>query len=288
MHRAGSFQIVAGAILFGLIPVFVSSCAGLSITSIALGRALFAALFAGSVLLLKGGNLRIRRKELLHYFTWTLFLTGAILCYVLSIRYTGVAVSGALLGIQPVFIILFVRLFFAEKIRTQAMLSCIVAMAGIILVSGIGGSENYSAKGCVFGLLSAVFLGLNFTYHLKFMKHESPLRLVYIQNLLQLPVLLPFVLVNPGTVSFVGIGSVFFMGIFCTSIAYLLIYSGSKKVNKQYIGILQLVENIIPVFIGALVYRESISIAAGWGIALILLSALMAGGRQEKRVSVSN
>ena len=197
MSANGSFKIIAGACLFGLIPVFVRYGAELSIFSIALGRAFFAALFAKIYLSMQKEKvetslLKFSKKTIVHFIVWTLFLTLAILFYFLSIQYGSVSLSGVLLGIHPVFVVLFVFLFFKEKITLKTWISCFLSILGIYFISGLANLDQSSAiGGSLFALASAFFLGLNFTYYLKYLKGYSAGELVYYQNVLQIPILLP-------------------------------------------------------------------------------------------------
>ena len=129
--------------------------------------------------------------------------------------------------------------------------------------------------GSLYALASAFFLGLNFTYYLKYLKGFSTGKLVFYQNILQIPILLPFALLDPGVITLEGIISIICLGVFCTGIAYFLIYSGSQTVKKQNIGVLQIIENIIPVIIGIAFYLEKVNLESIVGILLILASVVM-------------
>lgn len=281
MANSGSLKIITGACLFGLIPLFVRYGAELSIVSIALGRAVFASLFARIYLRYKKEKVATSLKKInpttgLHFVVWTAFLTLAILFYFFSIQFGSVSLSGVLLGVHPVFVVLFVFLFFREKITLKTWGSCFIAILGIILISGITSfAINASIIGSLFALASAFFLGLNFTYYLKYLKGYTPGKLVYYQNILQVPLLLPFAIYSPGVITFSGIIAVICLGIFCTGIAYFLIYSGSQTVKKQHIGVLQIIENIIPIVLGVFLFQEEVQIIAYYGILLVLISVLM-------------
>ena len=280
MENRGSLKIIAGACLFGLIPVFVRFGDELSVFSIALGRAIFATLFARIYLGFKNENVSLQFKNFnsvvfLHFFIWSVFLTFAILFYFLSIQYGSVALSGVLLGVHPVFVVFFVFVFFKEKISGKTLFSCFLAIVGILLISGIQNGMPEKLAGSLYALVSAFFLGLNFTYYLKYLKDYSAGKLVYYQNILQILILIPFAFSNPGIINLNGIISVICLGVFCTGIAYFLIYSGSQFVKKQKIGILQIIENIIPIIIGVAFYHEQIAIISIFGILLILFSVIL-------------
>jgi drug/metabolite transporter (DMT)-like permease len=242
MPNRGSFKIIIGSILFGLIPLFVRFGADLSIASIALGRAIFASIFARFYLYFSKEKVSfkidlIRTKTFFHFLNWTFFLTLAIVFYFLSIQSGSIALAGVLMGAHPIFVVLFVYLFFKERIRKKTLISCLLSIIGIVLISGFTSDQSSTTfLSSMYALGSAFFLGLNFTYYLKYLKGFSAGKLVFYQNVLQIPLLIPFALINPGTFSPTGIISMICLGVLCTGIAYFLVYSGSQSVKNNTLG----------------------------------------------------
>lgn len=280
MKNKGSLQIILGAILFGLIPFFVRFAPELNISSIVFGRACFATLFAFLFLIFKQEKKNeivfSKRKSLFHLINWSLFLTLAIVFYFLSIKKGSVSIAGTLMGMHPIFVVLFSIILFKEKLIRITFFSCLLAvLGGVFVVYQSNDLATSTFEGAIYALFSAIFLGLNFTYHLKYLTHFSSIRLVFYQNILQLPLLLPFVFLFPSEITVNGWIAITFLGIICTGLAYFLVYNGSKYVPKQSIGILQMIENVIPIFFGVYLYNESISFIQIIGIMLILLSSVL-------------
>lgn len=281
MPNRGSFKIIIGSILFGLIPFFVRFGAELSIASIALGRAIFASIFARFYLYFSKETVSykidlITTKNLFHFLNWTFILTLAIVFYFLSIQLGSIALAGVLMGAHPIFVVLFVYLFFKERIRKKTLISCFLSVIGIILISGFNSDKSgASLLSSMYAMGSALFLGLNFTYYLKYLKGFSAGKLVYYQNVLQIPLLIPFAVINPGTFSPTGIISMICLGVLCTGIAYSLVYSGSQSVKKQYIGVLQIIENLIPILFGVLLFKEILTYQMILGMVILFASILI-------------
>ena len=281
MPNRGSIKIIIGSILFGFIPLFVRYGSDLSIASIALGRAIFAALFARAYLYFTNEKVtfhfsQLKTKTFFHFLNWTFFLTLAIVFYFLSIQTGSIALAGVLMGAHPIFVVLFVFLFFKEKIRLKTLISCSLSIVGIILISGFtSGNSQGSILSSLYALGSAFFLGLNFTYYLKYLKGYSAGKLVFYQNILQIPILIPFAINSPGTYSTAGFISIICLGIICTGIAYFLVYSGSQSVKKQNIGILQIIENVIPIVFGVYLFQEQLTLQMVSGMILLFASILI-------------
>ena len=281
MPNRGSFKIIIGSILFGLIPLFVRFSDYLSIASIALGRAIFASIFARFYLYFSKEKVSfkidlIRTKTFFHFLNWTFFLTLAIVFYFLSIQSGSIALAGVLMGAHPIFVILFVYLFFKERIRKKTLISCLLSIIGIILISGFNSDKSgASFLSSMYALGSAFFLGFNFTYYLKYLKGFSAGKLVFYQNVLQIPLLIPFAVNNPGTFSSSGLISMICLGVLCTGIAYFLVYNGSQSVKKQYIGVLQIIENVIPILFGVLLFKEVLTFQMILGMVILFASILI-------------
>ena len=281
MPNRGSFKIIIGSILFGLIPLFVRYGTELSIASIALGRAIFASIFALTYLYFAKEKVSfktdlITTKTFFHFLNWTFFLTLAIVFYFLSIQSGSIALAGVLMGAHPIFVVLFVFLFFKERIRKKTLISCLLSIIGIVLISGFASDQSSTTfLSSMYALGSAFFLGLNFTYYLKYLKGFSAGKLVFYQNVLQIPLLIPFALSSPGTFSTFGFISIGCLGVICTGIAYFLVYSGSQSVKKQYIGVLQIIENVIPILFGVLLFKEVLTYQMILGMVILFASILI-------------
>ncbi len=73
------------------------------------------------------------------------------------------------------------------------------------------------------------------------------------------------------------------MGIFCTGIADFLMYSGSQTVKKQNIGILQIIENVIPIVFGVLLFKEQLNLQMFFGMVILFASILIISIEKNKR-----
>jgi drug/metabolite transporter (DMT)-like permease len=275
MKNKGVIQILIGASLFGLIPLFVKSSAGLGVLSIAFGRALFATTYSKSILLIRKQALvwpSFFSRINFHFMVWTGLLLGAMLCYFLSIQYGKMSLAGMFMGLHPFFVLFFSYLFFKERISKITLLSCLVAFIGLLFVIGFEPISYRQGLSCLFGMASAFFLGLNFIYHLKFLKGYNSNQLVFFQSLYQIPILLPFLFLEEFSFSIEALFSVVMLGVICSGLAYSLIYAGSMLVQKQQIGLLQMVENVIPLLIGVFFFGEDLSFYVVIGVVLLFLS----------------
>jgi drug/metabolite transporter (DMT)-like permease len=271
MFRSGALNVAIGAALFGLIPLFVSQCGSDSVVLVAAGRAIFAALFILPVIWMRKLSISIKRKTAVHYLVWSLSLSAAILSYFQSIRTGGHALAGTVIGVQPVFVALAARILLKENIRTATMIISVISMAGVLLIGLSSGIGQVKTDAVLWALLTAALLGINFTYHLKYLNSEPVLRLVFYQSAFQIPMLLCFAPFCSGGLHLSSLLPMVCLGIFCTVGAYMFIYHGSRNINSQHIGLFQIAENIVPVLTGVLIMHEPVSTAMIAGLLLIVV-----------------
>ena len=106
-------------------------------------------------------SLKIKLKDI-----WCFIGTGIIslfffsLCYFSALNYTSLSVAAILLYTAPVFVMLMSLILFKEKMNLQKMLGLVLAFAGCVLVSGIGGDSSVSTIGILLGLGSGFFYAL--------------------------------------------------------------------------------------------------------------------------------
>lgn len=271
----GEWKIILGSGLFALIPVGVKLADGAGIYTILAGRLLVAALVIFFFTNKRRELLRITRKEGWLLTGWALLMLLAMLSYFQSIRTCGVAVSSALLGAQPVLILLIGLLLLKEKISWWSMGCALLTVAGIFMVNDPRVFLTDAGWGKLLALVSAGCMALIFIYQKKYLTNSGSQKLVFYQCFLQLPFLSPLVLMERSPLNASLLSSVLLLGIVCTTGAYFLIYSGVKTVKTEKIGVLQSIEYVLPVFLGVLFYQEQLRLEIMIGSALILISCVL-------------
>lgn len=277
MKLSGEAKIILGSAMFAFIPVCVKLAPGVSIESLLFGRILFASLiffigFKNRFLLFK-----IPQKDLFLLVVWSCIMSVAMLTYFYAIRFCGAAISSALLGIQPVVVIFFAFIILKEVITRISLVAGLLSLLGIYFISDFSCNSNSSniLIGELLAVISAILLALNFIYQKRYLTHFSSKKLVFYQSAFQLPVFFPFLIKNNNDINSSFLVASLILGVFCTVIAYTLIYNGATEVEAQKIGILQSIEFVLPVFIGYYFFNEEIDIYKLIGISLIIISCLL-------------
>ncbi|MHA1847320.1 MAG: DMT family transporter [Promethearchaeota archaeon] len=112
----------------------------------------------------------LRYKKILVFLILTNTLT--ILFYFLSIKDSGAAVGAFLLYFGNIVALIFMKLIFHEKVTRLVLVSYIVAFTGIFFIMAPW-NHGISIFGMLFGLLSALMLGLLNTFKKYIFKLES-------------------------------------------------------------------------------------------------------------------
>jgi drug/metabolite transporter (DMT)-like permease len=205
-------------------------------------------------------------------------MMGSMLCYFFAIHYSGMAIASALLGISPVVILILAIILLKERISLLSALAAIIALVGILCITGI--NTVFNSKyflGELLAISSAIFLSFNFILQKKYLQKFNGKQLVFYQSLFQLPMLLPIVLIDFGTLTYKSFTAVLMLGLVCTVFAYTLIYNGVRQVDAQKIGILQSIEYVMPILFGIVIFNEIPDVYVLTGMGLIILSCVLVG-----------
>lgn len=112
------------------------------------------------LLIIDRDSLKIKLKDL-----WLFLGTGILatlagnLCYIESTCDLSLSFAALLLGLAPIFALIFSIFLFNEKLTYKKIICLAVALFGCILVSGLFENVGFkcSTSGIIFGILSAVF-----------------------------------------------------------------------------------------------------------------------------------
>ncbi len=253
----GIFQILLGASLFGLIPIFIRYGQAISTSHLVFFRAFFGMIFIYVIIKLSKRNITPFKEEKLKLIIWAVILLLAIGSYFHALKSIDISSAVLLLYSQSIFIVLFSKFWLKEKIRLFTMVSLLLSILGVVLIlSPSGFNFQGNALGYLFAISAAFWAGLNFMFPKKYFKDYDPHSLTFYQNLWQLPILFVFVLMDVPIFTTVNLGIFAGLGLFCTALAFLFIYTGSRKVPGQYIGILQTSEAIVPIVLGIMLFSE--------------------------------
>ena len=285
--RREKLKYVAAVLLYGTVGTFLRFVA-LPSEMVAFFRGLIGAVFILLALLFWGkrpDGAAIRRNG-----RW-LLLSGVCLglnWLFLFAAYveTSVAVASLCNYLAPVLVIAAAPLLLRERLDKRKLPLILLALIGIVLVSGVLGGGGGSLKGVLLGLAAAVCFAAIVLCNRR-LRDISPMDRSLGQLALSAATLLPFVLAKSwGHWPAPDLGSVLIvllLGAVHTGFAYCLYFSGMGSLPVQTVALLGYLEPVVSVLCSAFFLAEPLT-PLGWLGAALILGAAAAGERlPEKR-----
>lgn len=274
-------QLIGAMAIFGTIGLFVRYIP-LPSSVIALVRGIVGTLFLLLVTLLRRSHLSgeaIRRNLLL------LCVSGAFIGFnwiflFESYRYTTVATATLCYYLAPIFVILASPLVLREKLTGKKLLCVLVALVGMVFVSGVLQSVPSMAeiKGILFGVGAAALYASVILMNKKFRDIAAYDRTIMQLGLAAL-VLLPYTLLTEDFSAMsappLAIVLLIFLGIVHTGMAYVLYFGSMQHLPAQTVALFSYVDPIVAIILSALFLQEPMTVSNMVGAAMILGAALV-------------
>jgi drug/metabolite transporter (DMT)-like permease len=166
--------LATGATLISFAPIFVKmiGLGTLGLTAIGFWRCLFGALTLALIGIGSGRKLRLTRRQMF----WAV-AAGFAFCADLFVWHRSIAYAGAgmatILGNTQVFATSVLSIFiFKEKLTLRFVVAAITAMAGVVLLVGIGGEVAFSEQ-YIWGIAFGLATGLAYASYIICLKQGS-------------------------------------------------------------------------------------------------------------------
>lgn len=279
--RTEKFKLITSMCIFGTIGIFVRNIP-LPSSIIAFARGMVGMLFLLAVVLVKKSPISIKdiKKNLLWLIVSGAFLGMNWILLFESYRFTSVATATLCYYLAPIIVILVSPLLLKEKLTLRKVVCTVVALAGMVLVSGVlqnGMPKTEELKGILFGLGAAVlYAGIMIIN--KRIQGISAYDKTIVQLGISAVVILPYCLLTEEVTALTFSGKVLFMlllvGILHTGITYFLYFGAMGQLNAQTVAIISYIDPVVAVLISVFVLREGMDVGGLIGAVLILGAAL--------------
>lgn len=288
MHMNGNEQtrarisLIASMVIFGTIGTF-RKYIPLPSSMIAMLRGLVGMLFMLGVGLLSGRKLSlkaIRRSIPMLCLSGTLMGFNWILLFE-AYRYTSVAVATLCYYMAPIFVILASPVLLRERLTRKKAVCVLVALVGMVFVSGVldsGVGSLAEMRGVLLGLGAAVLYASVILINKRLTDVPSQDRTIMQLGAAGI-VLIPYTLLteNLAAVSVTPVG-IIMLAIVCvvhTGVAYALYFGSMKDLKAQTVALLSYIDPVVAIILSALLLGESMSVWAIMGAALVLGGTLV-------------
>ncbi len=210
-----------------------------------------------------------------------LLLSGALLGFnwILlfeAFRFTSVAIATLCYYLAPILVVLVSPALFHERITLKKGVCVVVALIGMLLISGVtrGGARG-DVRGVLFALAAAVFYAGIVLANKKITTVDG-LRRTVIQLLAAGVVLVPYVLLTEDLSALAwtpaAAGMLLVAGLVFTALTYTMYFSAIPGLRAQTVALGSYIDPVVAVLISALLLHEPMS-ALEWLGAVLLLGA---------------
>ena len=280
-EKSALFSLIFSMVIFGTIGIFRRHIA-LSSGVLAMARGFIGAAFLLLIIALKREHLS---KAAIKKNLWLLILSGACIGFnwILlfeAYRYTTVATATLCYYLAPIFVIMASPLILKERLSGRKVTCVLVALAGMVLVSGVlqAGFHGLSElKGILFGLGAAAFYASVILMNKKIIDISAYDKTV-VQLVCAATVLVPYVLLTGelAVAEWSGIGFVLVLvvGILHTGVTYALYFGSMAHLKAQTVAIFSYIDPIVAILLSAVLLQEKMDGLTILGTVMILGAAV--------------
>ncbi|MDO4483210.1 MAG: DMT family transporter [Clostridia bacterium] len=275
-------QLAASMAAFGTIGLFVRWIP-LPSGMIAMLRGIFGALFLLGVMHLRRqrpdrGAIRrnlpvLAASGICIGFNWILLFE--------AYRHTTVATATLCYYMQPVMVLLLSPLVLKEKLTLRKAICVLVAVLGMIPVSGVmsaGMSANMT--GIVLGLGAAVLYTCVVLLN-KHLRQISAFDMTFVQLMAAGLVLVPYNLLQPPTAAAMTVPAWVMLAVVCfvhTGLCYALYFGAMAKLPAQTTALMGYIDPVVAIVLSALLLHERLDLWTALGAVMILGAMLFSEG----------
>lgn len=201
---------------------------------------------------------------------WILFLALVAVFHlwiqVTGLQYTTASNTGWIIGTAPIFMAILGLIFYKERISIFQITGILIAIAGLLLLIGKGNIFNIGLiqnKGDLLVLGSAFTWGVYSMINKKISLTYSPLMTILYLFIMMVLIIIPFnlnstVIDSVINLSSTGWISIFFLGIFCSGIAYVIWAQALRDMESAKVGAFLYFEPLVTVIAASFFLHEEI------------------------------
>ncbi|MBE6650978.1 MAG: EamA/RhaT family transporter [Ruminococcaceae bacterium] len=270
-------RVIVAMLIFGTIGIFVDRLAYPS-AFIALFRSVcgLMVLLLYAIIFRKRISLRCIFSNILLLLPAGAFLGLNWVFLFEAYRYTSISFATLCYYMAPVFVIFLAPLFTKKKSGAVKNACALVAVAGMILLTGIQSFGNW--RGLVFGLGAALLYALIILLT-AVTKNVSSLEITVSELFVSCLVLIPYVMTRYDITAFTfdreSIVILVILGVVHTGIAYLLYFGGMKKISPQTVAVYSYIDPIFAIVLSSVLTHTFLTVPEIVGAVMILGAAFV-------------
>ncbi len=270
-------SMILSMVVFGTIGIFVEYI-DMPSGFIAAARGIIGALVILVVMLIKGHKTDFKKlsKKLPVLlasgvaigFNWILLFE--------AYRHTGIPTATVCYYMAPLLVVGVSPFIFKDKLTPRQIICILVALVGVVAVSGIFGTNASKIIGILSGLGAAVLYASVMIMN-KFMGETDDYERTFIQLATAGLVVLPYGILTMGDIKFNVKSTVLLVivGVVHTGIAYLVYFGAIKKLKSRTVAILSYIDPASAIVLSAIVFMQMPKYYEIIGVVLIMGAAIL-------------
>lgn len=202
----------------------------------------------------------------------------------LAQQYINSAVTGMLNGATPIFAALFASLLLKRLPRIAQGGGLLLGLIGLGLISFSSGGQGDTAwYGVVMVLLATLCYGISINIAAGLQQKYGALRIMSRMLVMATVWVSPFGLISlsDSTFSVAALGSVLFIGIAGTGLAFLFMGTLSGRVGPTRASFITYLIPVVSVILGVAFLSDQVTVLALVGIGLVIVGAIVASRREQ-------
>ena len=276
--KKGVLAVVVASFLYGIMPIFTKRALmeGMTSGAVVFYRLFFSAIVSFIVLKVLGIDMKASARQITEMAIMGVIGFGATMA-LLTIAYslipTGLATM--LHFTYPLFVTVVMTVVFKEKMTALKAVSCMCAFGGLVLMA------DFSSLS-VAGILLAICSGITYASYviankkLEFASLHGLVIVFYVSCFACIffgikAVITKEMMLPPTPLAF---GLVLTIAIFCTVVTLFLLTYGIKTLGASTASVLNMLEPVISLVAGMVIYKEAIATKGIIGCVLVILAGI--------------
>lgn len=277
----GYILAAIAAATYGMNPLFALPLYrnGMDPDSVLFFRYLFAIPILGIMIKARGRNFRLQPKEIIPLGVLGILMALSSLTLFQSYNFMDAGIASTMLFVYPIMVALIMVAFFKEKISLMTILCILMALGGIALLFKGGDGSTLSVTGTLLVMASALSYAIYIVgVNRPVFKDVATLKITF--YILLFGVSLFLVRVDFGTSLIIPEKwylwfNLLALAVFPTAISFICTTSAIQYIGSTPTAILGALEPVTAVFIGVMVFGETLTLRIVVGIILIIVAVVL-------------
>ena len=199
-------------------------------------------------------------------------------------RLLNVSLATLIYYVGPILVLVFSPVLFREKLTGRKLFSAIIVAIGLICISGSIVVTGMNSMGLLAAIISALLYASLIVFNKKIVRTNG-MQTAAIEVNVAFVVVLVYVLCTAGLPHITGgdLPYIVIIGLVNTGLAYLLYFSGLKKISGQSVALISYIDPVSALVFSALLLHEVMTPVQVIG-AVLIIGGAMAGEIKRTKV----